>query len=125
VGSVVLRPLARLLTVAAAAGLAEAARQVVGPARAVGWARRLGARCRTRKPSDLADLRRLIAGVDRRLPGGPNCYRRALAEMALDGGSATRPLVLGVTSRGGPGSGHAWVGDGRGRDQAYDAEFAI
>ena len=54
-------------------------------------------------------LRRMIAALDARLPGGGNCYRRALLEMSLDAGAARERLHLGLRAHGGPGSGHAWL----------------
>jgi hypothetical protein len=68
-------------------------------------------------------LRRLIRGVDACLPGGGNCYRRALLEVALDPAAAAEPLHLGLREHGGPRSGHAWLGDRRDSGEAYDAEF--
>jgi len=54
-------------------------------------------------------LRRAIAFVDARLPGGPNCVRRSLLEMALDSGAANEKLLAGFVSGGGKNSGHAWL----------------
>jgi hypothetical protein len=54
-------------------------------------------------------LRRAIALVDARLPDGPNCVRRSLLEMALDGGAAREKLMAGFVSGGGRKSGHAWL----------------
>jgi hypothetical protein len=61
--------------------------------------------------------------MDRVLPAGPNCYRRALLEMYLDSGASREPLYLGLRAHGGPRSGHAWLAswpDNAGAS-AYDA----
>lgn len=69
-------------------------------------------------------LRRAIAAVDARLPGGPNCVRRSLLEMSLDGGAARERLLAGIVSGGGPKSGHAWL-ESEPADRRYDAVIAI
>jgi len=69
-------------------------------------------------------LRRAIAIVDARLPGGPNCVRRSLLEMALDRGAAREKLFAGFVSGGGPKSGHAWLESESGT-RRYDAVIAI
>ena len=70
-------------------------------------------------------LRRVIAALDRIFPTGPNCYRRALLEMALDAGAAREPLTLGLRAGGGAGSGHAWLGARPDDGAGYDAEFVV
>jgi hypothetical protein len=79
---------------------------------------------RLRAPDDRARLRRAIAIVDARLPGGPNCVRRALLEMALDRGAANEKLLAGFVSGGGPKSGHAWLESER-VAQRYDAVITV
>ena len=73
-----------------------------------------------------ARLQRVISWVDARMPGGPNCYRRALLSLALDPDTAARPLRFGLHRDGRPGSGHVWI---PGRDQPpalrYDVEFEM
>jgi hypothetical protein len=69
-------------------------------------------------------LRRAIAIVDARLPGGPNCVRRSLLEMALDRGAADEKLFAGFVSRGGLKSGHAWL-ESELVQRRYDAVIAI
>jgi hypothetical protein len=67
------------------------------------------------------------------MPGGENCYRRALVEIALDRGAAQEPVHFAFRSRGGHGSGHAWLGgatDEGGAPTApppggYDAYFVL
>ena len=44
--------------------------------------------------------------------------------MALDAGAAAEPLRFGLREHGGPGSGHAWLGDRPDESARYDAEFA-
>jgi hypothetical protein len=51
----------------------------------------------------------MIRLVDRLFPGGANCYRRTLLEIALDAGAAEERLFLGLKEQGGPASGHAWL----------------
>jgi len=72
-------------------------------------------------------LRRAIALVDARLPGGPNCVRRSLLEMALDAGAAREKLLAGFVSGGGKKSGHAWLEfeSGPRFDDKFDAVIAI
>jgi len=72
-------------------------------------------------------LRSAIAFVDARLPGGPNCVRRSLLEMALDAGAAREKLLAGFVSGGGKKSGHAWLEfeSGPEVDDKFDAVIAI
>jgi hypothetical protein len=86
---------------------------------------RAHARHRRRRSSDeRQDLRRVIRWADAQFPGGGNCYRRSLLEIALDPDSASEPLVMGIRSAGGARSAHAWVGsDSDGG--AYDAIIAL
>ncbi len=79
--------------------------------------------CRDEKRRD--GLRRAIRLVDRVMPGGPNCYRRVLLEVALDAGAAREPINLGLMTSGKPKSGHAWLGDRRDSAVRYDAELAL
>ena len=69
-------------------------------------------------------LKRVIGAVDRRLPGGKNCVRRALLEVALDGAAAREQFFAGLHMGGGPGSGHAWLESDSPTDR-YDAVIAI
>jgi hypothetical protein len=41
-------------------------------------------------------LRRAIVSIDARYPGGGNCFRRVLVELALDAGAAEERLVFGL-----------------------------
>jgi Transglutaminase-like superfamily len=87
----------------------ERARRSAGPLAAAALARSLGKTADPRWGADRARLRRYVSRVDSLFPGGPNCYRRALLEMAFDRGAAAETLQLGLSASGGPGSGHAWL----------------
>lgn len=102
----------------------ELARARMGPVDAVRVARRLGTTRCSRPGNDRTRLQRAIRFVDYFTPSGPNCYRRALLEMALDAGAAAEPLMMGLRADGGPKSGHAWIGVGSmvGR---YDAVISL
>lgn len=69
-------------------------------------------------------IRGIIARVDRIFPSGPNCYRRALLETAVDPQAANEPLHLGLDRWGLPRSGHAWLGN-RSDGRRYDAELTV
>src|SRR5262249_44384489 len=87
----------------------ERGRRTRGPRPLVADLRRKARQARARSPRDRARLQRAIAWVDACFPGGGNCYRRALLEMALDRGAASEPLRMGLKAGGGRGSGHAWL----------------
>lgn len=102
----------------------ETGRRFEGPASLVRRLRSRSVNERARSDGERARLKRIIRWVDARLPGGGNCYRRSLLEMALDRGAAQEPLHLGLSSTGMPGSGHAWLGaesDGR----RYDVVISL
>jgi hypothetical protein len=112
--------------VAALLPLVEIDRRLLGPGAAVAWARAAGRRSRTRTVAARERLRRVIAAVDRRVPGGANCYRRSLLELALDGGAArTDKLLAGFVAGGGARSGHAWLESHAVPEQRYDAVMAL
>jgi hypothetical protein len=90
----------------------ERQRVTLGPEAAIRRARLVGAKARRRDGAALEDLRRAIRFLDRRWPGGPNCYRRVLLELATDAGAARLPVQMGLRASGGPRSGHAWLGTG-------------
>lgn len=102
----------------------ELQRRRVGLHRAVELARREGVGGPVRSPEARVRLRRLINAVDRRLPGGGNCVRRALLEISLDGDFARERLFAGLRSGGGPKSGHAWL-ESNSHDGVYDAVITI
>src|SRR5262249_44219563 len=87
--------------------------------------RERGGQAPQRGPAARTRLRRAIGWVDARFPGGANCYRRALLEIALDGGAAGEPFHMGFRLSDGPVAGHAWLGAGDGGAQDYDAEVAL
>jgi hypothetical protein len=117
-----MRELARVLV---AIQQAQTARATEGPAASVARFRAQGRLRPRRQGAALTRLRRFISVVDRFFPGGPNCYRRVLAEIALDAGAADEPLHLGLARGGSSGSGHAWLGDRREPDARYDVELVL
>ncbi len=96
-----------------------------GPGHLVPRLRSRGQASRRRNEAERTTLRRAIGIADRLIPGGPNCYRRALLEIALDAGAAEEPLKFGLRSNGGTGSGHAWLGSDRDPPVTYDVELAL
>lgn len=114
-----------LLRILALLPNAEIRRRCAGPKRCVAHFRGRGMKSVLRTPSERVALRNLIYAVDRLLPDGGNCYRRALIEIALDATSAAEPLHFGLVQHGGPKSGHAWLNTDRSRRGSYDAEFTI
>lgn len=76
--------------------LADLTRRDVPPERAIEAMRERGRREKTRGPIGRARLRRAIGWVDALVPGGENCYRRVLLELALDAGAAEEAVVLGL-----------------------------
>ena len=91
---------------------------------AVADARKKGANRPARSSTDRALLKRVISRVDRHLPGGGNCVRRALLEISLDSGAAGERLFAGFRTGGGAGSGHAWLESEAPTDR-YDAVISI
>ena len=77
-------------------GLADATRKRQPAERAIAAMRARGRRAQTRGPIGRARLRRAIGWVDALRPGGENCYRRVLLELALDAGAAEEVVVLGL-----------------------------
>lgn len=103
----------------------EQTRRVIGIEPAVAAMRAHGARALQRDPAGRQQLRRAIAWVDARMQGGGNCYRRVLLELALDSGAASEQVGVGVRAKGGPGSGHAWLGRRSGSAERYDLELTL
>jgi hypothetical protein len=117
--------LTELLEVAVVAIAANRSRAAVAPKKLVSSYRARGLRRPARDQASRETLRRTIRFVDRLFPSGPNCYRRALTEIALDAGAAAEPLHMGLQASGAPRSGHIWLAsapDGAGR---YDAELVL
>lgn len=67
-----------------------------GPEATVRDYRAQGSREKKRGPIGRARLRRAIGWIDAFFPGRPNCFRRTLLELALDGGAARERLVFGL-----------------------------
>ncbi len=104
----------------------ELERRLRGPGASVPALRERARACPERDAGSRALLRRAIAAVDARLPGGGNCYRRVMLEVRLDRGAARERVSLGIDPRGGPGSGHAWLGEGPSDDgRDYDSIIAL
>jgi Transglutaminase-like superfamily len=102
----------------------EYGRRRQGPALLLPRLRKRGARSPIRSDPQRVLLRRMIRVLDRLIPGGENCYRRALLEISVDAEAAQRPIHLGLRVPGGPRSGHAWLGDSS-QAEAYDAQFDV
>jgi hypothetical protein len=77
-------------------GRAERLRRTASPERAVAMMRASGRGERARGIVGRARLRRAIGWVDAAFPTGPNCFRRVLVEIALDGAAANETLVFGL-----------------------------
>ena len=91
---------------------------------AVAFARDRGSKRIRRTPDARVRLQRVIRVADRRLPGGANCVRRALLEMALDSGAAHERFRAGLRKGGGVGSGHAWL-ESQSSTERFDAIIEI
>lgn len=103
----------------------ERARWVEGPAALVARLRARGVKSEARSPAARERLFRVIHHVDRLMRGGPNCYRRSLALVALDAEAAREPFVLGLNRTGDGPRGHAWVADPEKRYERFDVEFRL
>jgi hypothetical protein len=114
-----------LVRVLAVVPYVEWGRKRRGPGPLTATLRKRGAAALARSQERRIVLRKLIGAVDARMPGGPNCYRRALIEMSLDAGAAREPLSLGLRPHGGPKSGHAWLGAPDPDAEVYQARFEI
>jgi len=90
------------------------------PQRVLAELRARGATARERGPIGRARLRRAIGWVDAALPGGPNCYRRILLELALDAGAARETVVFGLDVGS---TGHVAF-EGR-EERTFDVAFSI
>jgi hypothetical protein len=96
-----------------------------GPGPLLAELRDRGARGPVRTLQERARLTKIIRVIDRCFPGGGNCYRRALLEIAVDPTAADSPLNLALRSGGGLRSGHAWLGSSSEPQTRYDAEFFV
>ena len=90
------------------------------PQRILAAMRARGAHRKERGPIGRARLRRAIGWVDALLPGGANCYRRILLEVALDAGAARETVVFGLDVGS---TGH--VAFENREERAFDVSFAI
>ena len=88
-------------------------------------ARERGSRAPARDDAGRARLRRAVAAVDARWPGGPNCLRRALLEASLDAAASREPLFLRLDAAGGRNSGHARLASVPEDGRTYDATLAL
>jgi hypothetical protein len=118
------RSLVGVLEVVSVAVRVERDRARKSPSSLLSDLRRRGAHRARRDAAARSRLRRAITLVDSVFPSGPNCYRRALVEIAIDAGAAAEPLYLGLSETGIPQSGHAWLGD-TADSRRYDAEFVV
>jgi hypothetical protein len=124
-----------ILRVLSVAARVEQARTNEGPTPLLTRLRVEGTGGLTRTPQQRRGLRRAVDLVDRFFPGGPNCYRRVLLEVALDAGAARDRVCLGLRAGGGSGTGHAYfAADGPGDAgegpaatavQSFDAIFEM
>jgi hypothetical protein len=115
---------AELARVVTAARKVEKARRDGSLHTAVAAARQMSFGMERRSTRERVTLRRLILIVDRLFPGGPNCVRRSLVEMALDLGAAEEDFLAGLTSGGGFRSGHAWLSSHQ-VDRQFHAVFRL
>lgn len=117
---------ADLFRIVQAVPVVEYQRRRLSLHRAVALARTGAAKAQGRSASERALLRRAILAVDRRMPGGPNCVRRALLEIRLDSAAAQERLFAGFKAGGGPRSGHAWLESHQDpASSSFDATIAI
>jgi hypothetical protein len=117
-----------VLRVLAVAARVEAGRVSEGPVPLLARLRLEGAGCRRRDQVARARFDRAVRLVDRCFPGGPNCYRRVLLAVALDGGAAAQGICLALKAGGGPGTGHAYFADDAEREagtRGFDVVFEI
>jgi hypothetical protein len=114
-----------LVAVLRAAPLVERGRLRSGPESLLRTLRARGLAGQPRTDRERRRLARIIRIVDACFPGGGNCYRRSLLEIAVDPVASATPLHLGLRSGGGPRSGHAWLGAKTDAPQRYDAEFSL
>jgi hypothetical protein len=113
------------LLVLRAAPAVEFGRLRKGPRPLLGVLRAKGGQMSARTQRERARLAKIIRVVDACFPGGGNCYRRALLEIAVDPIAAAAPLKLGLRAGGGSRSGHAWLGPRADSGANYDAEFSV
>ena len=98
----------------------DARRGAEPPERVLAAMRARGETAERRGPIGRARLRRAIGWIDAFVPGGANCYRRVLLEIALDAGAARETVVLGLDVGS---TGHIAF-EGR-EERVFDVAFAI
>jgi hypothetical protein len=98
----------------------DRARKAESPRELVRAMRARGESKKARGPIGRARLRRAIGWVDALTPGGANCYRRVLLEIALDAGAARETVVFGLDVGS---TGHVAFADSE--DRTFDVSFAI
>jgi hypothetical protein len=98
----------------------DARRASESPEQVLAAMRARGQGAERRGPVGRARLRRAIGWVDAFVPGGANCYRRVLLELALDAGAARETVVLGLDVGS---TGHIAF-EGR-EERGFDVAFAI
>jgi hypothetical protein len=97
-----------------------------GPKPLIERLRLQGLKRRTRGEAERSRLRYAIALAERLRRREPNCYRRVLMEIAMDGGAAREQVFLALQSGGGTGSGHAFLASHPDVvASSYDAVFAM
>jgi hypothetical protein len=106
-----------------AAPIVERDRRRLGPAPLLARLRGEAKAFRERTPAERRRLGQIVSFVDFCMPGGGNCYRRALLQIAVDPQAADDVLRFGLRAHGGPQSGHAWL-EGQPSGGRYDAEFS-
>jgi hypothetical protein len=102
----------------------EVSRRSLSLHQSVGQVRSRAVGAALRSEEARALLRRAIAAVDARMPGGANCVRRSLLEMRLDAGAARERLFAGFRAGGVPKSGHAWL-ESHPSQETFDAVISI
>lgn len=112
------------LVLKAAAGV-EFGRLRLGPHPLLKTLRARGLSGVARTDAERAQLTKIVRLVDRCFPGGGNCYRRVLLEIAVDPVAAKTPLNMGLRAGGGLRSGHAWLASSTEPAARYDAEFSV
>jgi len=102
----------------------EIGRRRSGPGPLLRKLRTVGKKAPHRDAAARARLRIAIAWADAHFPTGPNCYRRALLEIALDQTAAAEPIHMGIRIGGAGETGHAWLGQEE-EATSYDAVFTL
>jgi hypothetical protein len=121
----VLRSILDFVELVSLARSVENERVSVGPGILVARLRRRGTGCLRRGTIDRARLQRLIRVVDRLFSSGPNCYRRALLEIAMDAGAAKERLEVGLALTHESARGHAWLESSSDTGGGYQVQLSL